>query len=396
MTVHRITTAERRRRLAARHRLTAPGLVDDPVVAADSVLGLHASDPASVFLACLARMATPAISAVEDALYADRTLVRHHGMRRTMWVLPPARARLMHAAVTIKIARRERVRNLKALDASTDITDPEAWLDRGIDEIGAFLASSGPATSRTVGQALPHLAVPVGYGSGRHVSTLNAHTKLLQQAGFDGLVVRAMPTGTWISSEYLWSATDVWLGESLGGLETREAAAELIAGYLAAFGPVTETDLVWWSGDTKTLVRGALSDIGAVKVGLDGDQRGWVLPDDVAETPEPEPWVRLLPGLDPTPMGWKEREWFLPVAHHPRLFDRHGNVGPTIWADGGVVGGWIQRPDATVAFEVLEPVSSEHHDLLRAEIGRIEAALDGVVVRPRFPSRNQKPLLATS
>ena len=396
MTVHRITTAERRRRLATRHRLTPRRLTDDPVAIADSLLGLHASDPATVFLSCLVRMAAPTIGTVEQALYTDRTLVRHHGMRRTMWVMPPARAQAMHGAVTAKIARRERVRNLKAITASTDVADPEAWFDRGIEEIRALLAAEGPATSRVVGQALPHLAVPVGYGSGRHISTLNAHTKMLQQAGFDGAAVRVMPTGTWISSEYLWSATADWLGGPLARLDTREAAAELVAGYLASFGPVTETDLVWWSGDTKTLVRGALADIGAVEVGLDDDERGWVLPDDVVETPEPEPWVRLLPGLDATPMAWKARDWFLAPAHHERLFDRHGNVGPTIWADGRVVGGWIQRGDATVAFELLEPISSEHHDLLRAEIGRIEAALDGVVVRPRFPSRNQKALLATS
>lgn len=396
MTVHRLTTAERRRRLAERHRLTPSGFVDDPAAIAGAVLGLHASDPATVFLACLARMASPTIAKVEHALYGDRTLVRHHGMRRTMWVVPPAQARVMHAAVTAKIARRERARNVKAIGASTEITDPGAWFDRGIDEIRAFLASDGPATSRTVGQALPHLVVPVGYGSGRHVSTLNAHTKLLQQAGFDGLVVRVMPTGTWISSEYLWSAADEWLGHPIGGLDSRDAAAELVEAYLAAFGPVTETDLVWWSGDTKALVRGALADIGAVEVRLDDDRNGWVLPDDVAATAEPEPWVRLLPGLDPTPMGWKERDWFVQPDHHDRLFDRNGNIGPTIWADGRVVGGWVQRADGSIVFELLEPISNDLHDLLIEDIGRIEAALDGVAVRPRFPSRNQKPLLATS
>ena len=393
MAVHRITTAERRRRLGLRHRLVERGWTDDPAAIAESLVGLHASDPATVFLSCLVRMAAPSIAAVERALYEDRSLVRHHGMRRTMWIMTPARARTMHAAVTAKIAAKERVRNTKAVATTTDIRDPDAWFSAGVDEVRAHLAVDGPATSRAIGAALPHLVVPLGYGSGQYISTLNAHTKMLQQAGFDGSVVRVMPTGTWISSEYLWSATDAWLDAPLMGDDGRASAAALVAEYLAAFGPVTETDLVWWLGDTKTLARRALADVGAAEVALDGDRTGWVLADDLDESPEVDPWVRLLPGLDPTPMAWKERDWFLDPAHVGRLFDRNGNVGPTIWADGRVVGGWVQRDDASIVFELLEPISDDHHDLFGEEIARIEGALDGVAVRPRFPSRNQKPLL---
>lgn len=395
MAVHRITTAERRRRLAARHRLVEGEWIDDPAAIADSLVGLHASDPATVFLSCLARMVTPSITTVEGILYEDRALVRHHGMRRTMWVMTPARARLMHAAVTAKIAAREHARNRKAIAATTQIRDGDAWFASGVEEVRAHLAAEGPATSRTVGAALPHLVVPVGYGSGQYISTVNAHTKMLQQGGFDGSLVRVMPTGSWISSEYLWSATDAWLDEPLAGADRPESAAALVAAYLAAYGPVTETDLVWWLGDTKTLARGALGDVGAVEVSLDDGATGWILPDDVDETAPAAPWVRLLPGLDPTPMAWKERDWFLDPTHVERLFDRNGNIGPTIWADGRVVGGWVQRDDASIVFELLEPVSDDHHDLLVDEIARVEGALDGVAVRPRFPSRNQKPLLGT-
>ena len=37
--------------------------------------------------------------------------------------------------------------------------------------------------------------------------------------------------------------------------------------------------------------------------------------------------VALLPALDPTPMGYVERDWFL-GPHAPALFDRSGNIGP--------------------------------------------------------------------
>ena len=46
-------------------------------------------------------------------------------------------------------------------------------------------------------------------------------------------------------------------------------------------------------------------------------------------------------------MGWKERSWYL-GPHAPDVFDNVGNVGPTIWLGGRIVGGWAQTADGTV------------------------------------------------
>ncbi len=86
--------------------------------------------------------------------------------------------------------------------------------------------------------------------------------------------------------------------------------------------------------------RTALRDVAAVEVDLDGAV-GHLLPDDLGATPSVEPWAALLPGLDPTVMGWADRDWYL-GPHGAELFDRNGNAGPTAWWDGRVVGGWHQ------------------------------------------------------
>lgn len=392
--MHRITTAERRRRLAERHRLTPAGRTDDPVAIADDLVCLHSSDPATVHLSCLVRMLEPSVTPIEQALYRDRSLVRHHAMRRTIWVMTPETARLAHAATTAKIARNERMQNHKAVTAAGVADDPEAWFAAGIAEIRAALEVDGPLGTREIGQRLPHLAVPLQYGTAKHHATLNAHTKMLQGAGFDGELLRVDPTGTWTSAEYRWTVTEAWLGHPIPGLETRAGAAGLVERYLRRFGPATETDLKWWLGETATLVRNALADIEAVEVALDGDQVGWVAGDDLDEVAEVDPWVRLLPGLDATAMGWKERDWYLDPGHVPRLFDRFGNIGPTIWADGEIVGGWTQRPDGSVAYELLAAITDDHRDLLAEAITQFETTLDGLQIRPRFPSKNQKELLA--
>ena len=101
----RIDAAERRARLAVRHRLVPSRRTDDVVTIADDLVALHSSDPVTVYLSVLARMANPALAAVEKALYDDRTLLRHHAMRRTLWVAGPETIRLAHAAATVDLHR---------------------------------------------------------------------------------------------------------------------------------------------------------------------------------------------------------------------------------------------------------------------------------------------------
>jgi hypothetical protein len=96
----RIENEERRARLAERHLLLARTRTDNLPQLADGLVTLHSSDPVTVFLSAMARMVHPSIEAVEQALYTDRSLIRHHGMRRTLWVGTPHVVRLMHAAAT--------------------------------------------------------------------------------------------------------------------------------------------------------------------------------------------------------------------------------------------------------------------------------------------------------
>lgn len=391
----RVSDEARRARMAHRHRLLSDRHTDDVALIADDLVALHSSDPASVYLSVFVRMREPDPEAVDAALYDERSLVRHHAMRRTIWVMTRETVRLAHGAATAKIASVERKRTARALADSTDIADPEAWLAAAKTEVAEHLTKVGTADTRTIGRQLPHLVIPVKFGGGtRNPATLNAHTKVLQGAGFDATLVRGRPNGGWVSSEYEWASTEAWLGEPIAGLDELDAATELIGRHLRAFGPVTETDLRWWFGWTAGLTRKALARADAESVVLDDGADAWVSAGDGEASGVVEPWVRLLPGLDPTAMGWKLRDWYLDPSMAPYLFDRFGNAGPTIWADGRIVGGWVQRPDGTIGTDVLAPISPVHRRLLDEAIEELHAAVGDVVVRPRFPAPCQKALLA--
>ena len=230
--------------------------VDDVAAIAHDLVALHSSDPATVHMSALVRMQNPSIRAVEEALYKERSIVRHHAMRRTLWVMTPPVARLAHGAATAKVARTERKRTIAAIIDSTDINDADAWLDDASAEIVTLLRSEGPLTTRAIGQALPHLVIPLTFGvTSKHPAAINAHTKVLQGAGFAATLIRAQPTGSWISAEYLWASTEDWLGHPIAGLTEIEAAPKLLDLWLRRFGPATETDITWWFGWTTTLTR---------------------------------------------------------------------------------------------------------------------------------------------
>src|SRR5207248_7965990 len=104
-------------------------------------------------------------------------------------------------------------------------------------------------------------------------------------------------------------------------------------------------------------------------------------------------WIALLPGLDPTPMGYVERDWFL-GPHAPRIFDRSGNIGPSIWCDGRIVGGWAQRKNGTIAFKLLEDIGAQAEKSVAHAADLLGRWLGSVRVTPRFRTPLERELSA--
>ncbi|MDR7087669.1 hypothetical protein J2X11_002508 [Aeromicrobium panaciterrae] len=352
------TAAERRVRLGQRHALSPAHRAADPVGAARSVVALHGTDPATTFLAALARMNDGSIVDIEKALYDDRSLVRVLAMRRTVFAVPVDFVAACHAGAADTVARDQR-RLLEKMLSEAEVTDdPSTWL-REVERVAvAAVAAAGEITSAELGKVDERLATRLVIAPGTKYETSTAvASRILTLMSAEGEIIRAKPRGTWTSTQFRWSTLDNWSPEAVADLTVDDAAAELARRWLASYGPATEDDLAWWAGWTKARTRAALARCEVVEVDLDG-QVGYVLPGDEERATDDEPWVALLPALDPTVMGWKHRDFYL-GPHREQLFDINGNAGPTVWSNGEVVGGWAQLDSGEVVVNLIADVGKE-------------------------------------
>jgi hypothetical protein len=314
-------------------------------------------------------------------------------MRRTLFVVPTELAGVIDAACTKALARGQHTRLITMLDEQGVATDPARWLDRVSRRTMAALRSRGVASARELTADVPELATKLTFGEGKTWGgSVGVSTRVLFLLATEGRIVRARPMGSWTSGQYRWAPLDRWLDGGLPSVPRGKACTELLGRWLRSFGPATTTDIRWWTGWTAKLTASTLAAVGAVEVGLD-DGSGWVLPDDLDPPSPPAPWIALLPALDATVMGWKQRDWYL-GEHAEALFDRNGNAGPTIWADGHVVGGWAQLPSGEVATRLLTPVRRATATSIDAERARLERWLGDARVRPRFRTPLEREMTA--
>ncbi|ANZ14012.1 DNA-binding protein [Streptomyces noursei ATCC 11455] len=377
----RITPAERRARLVRRH-LLAPSLrAKTPEEVADALVALHATDPATVYLSFAARCAEPEVAALERALYQERTLARIRCMRRTVFVLPHGLAPVAYAATARPLAAKQRTQTAHQLHAAC------GWDERRYAAVEAAtlaaLARRGAAGAAELAAEVPELREQIVTFPGKpYESRQRLSAPVLGVLAAEGRIRRARPLGSWTSAQFRWAPAD-----PLPHLPAGDAKTELARRYVATFGPVTVEDLKWWTGWNLTDTRRALAATGAEQVALD-EGTGYLLPEDVDDrgsATDVEPAAALLPGLDPTAMGWRHRDWHLDPAHKKALFDRNGNIGPTVWWEGRIIGAWAQRRDGCLAWEPLAARPDRTaRAAVEAEIARLTAFLGTTRVTPCY------------
>ena len=344
-------------------------------------MGLHGTDPASTFLAGLARSPGATIEDLERALYDDRALVRVLAMRRTVFAVPREHLGAVLVGAGADIGRQQRTLLEKMLVESGVTDDPGPWVDRAESVALAAMDGAGEITSTELAAADPVLGTRIQIAPGtKYATTASVASRLLTLMSADGKVVRTRPRGGWTSTQFRWTTLDAWVGH-VERPDTSTATSQVARLWLKAYGPATVDDLQWWTGWTKTRSKAALATLDTVEVDLDGTP-GLLLADDSEPVGAPEPWVALLPALDPSAMGWKHRDFCL-GQHRSSVYDVNGNAGPTVWADGRIVGGWAQRDNGEVVVRLLDDVGAETSAQIDDQAAALTAMLGDVRLKAR-------------
>lgn len=332
----------------------------------DRLVGLHGTNPTGPYLSLHARL--PSFDRLDfDTEYDDGRIARIRCMRNTIFVLTEELIPIAYAATRGKLAiLNRRFREFHGLD------DPARYR-RQVDGVLEVLGGQ-ELTARQIRDRL----------------TLDADlSAVLQLMGDDGLVVRGRPFRSWKDRTQTYRVFREALPEvNLDRWEDDAAIRELVGRYIASYGPVTETDIAWWSGLGKTPVRAALSQLTdhVRTVRIAGDGRTYHMTADdlgrMAPGNDEDAAVALLPSLDPYVMGYKERDRFVDEKDLRRVFDRSGNATATIVVDGRIRGVWdlATGPNPEVRYLLFAPTGRDVRTMITSRAQAVGSFMTGAEV----------------
>ncbi len=155
-------------------------------------------------------------------------------------------------------------------------------------------------------------------------------------------------------------------------VEPVEARAEMLARYLAAFGPASRKDMGAWSMMRQPAIKAALARLELRRF---RDERGLELL-DVERAPLPDPDtpapVRFLPKWDNVLLAFADRTRVLPEEYRRTVIGSNGDVAQTFLVDGLVAGMWSVEK-GRVVLEPLARLSRSVRREVEDEAERLEA-----------------------
>ena len=321
-----------------------------------SLLGVNAQLPSAMYLSLRARVEGITKEEIDDLRISQRLTVRTWCMRDTMHLL----------------AARDVAWLLSMLPASL-VEDGWRWLERRaglprvlarqiLDEAWQTLKVNGPLTRSELVQAL----IPQ-YGQ----QAKSAAAGIVHLNGLLGRVCFGPDRG----ADPTYVAMEDWLSPSLI-LPCAENFGELALHYLRGYGPVSVQDFAAWWGSTLSDAKKAWSQMNdeLIYCNFDG-QPLCMTGEPSADLGSPDPVVRLLPAFDNYYLGYRVRDFAVPIEHQPRVF-HGGEIVPVILLDGSAVGTWhyerrgrqmriLARPFTDFVHPIRELIAEEAADIGR-------------------------------
>ena len=382
-----IPDSERRARLARRHALAPAHRAADAEAATRAVTVLHSTEPATVYLSLRARVDGVTVADIDRALHEDRTLVNKLAMRRTLFVFPRDLLPAAWGSASARVALQAEARLVKEVEAAGHAGDGAAWLAEARADVVAALAGRA-LTAQEVRKAVPALEARLDLAPGKkYAANVSIAPRVLTQLGVEGTLVRGANAGHWRLSKPRWALMSDWLDDVPPAAKENEGYAEVAGGCARSAPAPRTTSCGGWARPSAPSGPPSPRSVRSRCHWTEAAPAGCCPTTRVPRAP----WSRgrVLPVLDPTVMGWKQRGFYL-GEHTPQLFDRNGNAGTTAWWDGRIVGCWVQDDAGVVEVRLLEELPEQAGAALAAEAERLTDWLGGVKVGTVYPSTAMK------
>ena len=336
--------------LLSKQHLLPESKSESIIQVADDLCGLHATCPTTPYLSLFARMKSFLKYDLITEIETNKSLIRTRSIRNTLHLLPVDKYFSVFAATRLQIDRRSE-QYLKHLGMTTDEFDFTA------DRIMIALSGRG-LTTKEIKKEVGGLKFT------NHV--INILCDRLS-------IVRGKISGGWKSNIHRYYCfEDFYPKIETTGYQSEKAPEDLVMSYINTYGPVLDTDMIWWSGLKKTVVKEALERKADKLTQLEiADSPGhfFMLTEDYNmlrqfRTTE-NAIIHFLPAMDPYIMGYKDRPRFINVAFYDYVYDRFGNAAPAILLNGEIIGIWdIDDENRLVKFFLFEQMGDTDVDII--------------------------------
>ncbi len=313
-----------------------------------SQLGLHSTDYWTPYFSVYARVGNFDAEKMFDSINNGKTLVRTHAFRTTLHVMHVDNLPLILSATGPSLFKASRTDKFRKMNLLSDQEVEDLLL-----RVKAAL-QDGPLQMSELKRAAPEAE--------KHMRS--ALVMLMAR----GEVIRARASHA-RNNLTSYALMDDWVeGFRMKHLDEEEAINELIRRHIELFGPVSIDDIAWWLRVTKTTVKTSIEKISesVVNIGLQKHDRYMMQSDyEIAASLEKsgKDMVWFLPYEDHFLKAFIDRTSFIKEDVQPYLFPadrRHfwpsnpdaplimpgpglratGEVRPSIWINGDVVGRW--------------------------------------------------------
>ncbi|MFI6600917.1 winged helix DNA-binding domain-containing protein [Nonomuraea sp. NPDC050536] len=361
-----MTWAEVSARRLERQGLGTPykGIDDNRGGAAAGVVGAmcgaHAQVMSAAEVSVGMRLEGATRADVREALWSDRSLVKTHGPRGTVHLLPAADLPMWVGTLSSIPAGSSFAGRVRMTGEQTDavvaaIAQVVDGVELTIDELSdAVIAATGPWAGDLVMPGFQTM-----WPRWRQAMALAAHR---------GAFVFGHNRGR-----------KVTYTSPPPGLPVVDGRAELVRRYLQAYGPATPEWFAQWIGASKTWAVAAFGLVDLEEVAVEGIP-AWVLAGDTGDG-EARGVVRLLPYFDAYLVAGRPRELLYPgrAAERALAGGQAGNY-PVLLVDGQVAGVWHQRRSGRridITVEPLRALTRRELEELDEQARRLGEILEG-------------------